>query len=1463
MSHVPAKSKSPARRSEPAHGPGRLQKPGGPVRASEMEAAEPPSLSAFYLDGPAVTLASQAGVGSGGNGGSNAGRSGSEGGGSGTAPDLQFNLVIGQTEDAYEQEADTASDRIAAGKPVQRLTPLSRGALSRLPTVLSLDQSKHEETEDEALQAKGDENEQQGSVQPPRVTPSSQSEQPDQEKDQLGMQRQAEEEEKGEAPHELQTSPADGPYLGIESGTEIGNGKDSALKGGLSHPGPGSPIPSGVRQAVEPSLGADLSSVRVHSDSSAEQMARSLRARAFTHGRDIYLGSGESPLDTRLIAHEAAHVVQQEGVSQQPPLQRVALPAPERPTPAGRPEAPTTTSVASAPANVNRDAQLQVVEKRFQHQMEGELQLQPGYLMNPDRSNLGLPPAGEAEARASDALAQISAARERLQIEAESMAAEGPEIQAEAPVPAEAPQDDIAPDAKPESVVAEIEAMRAPVQDASLPIGEVEGPGPESQAALQQLRSMQAIDPRLINLAEVVEERISILRDRTAANALRGGTQLRGEAEAQRAAMRGSMAASQTGVADLMIVSRDQIAESKASAQENLAQQGDEAYAQNAEITASETDRLNDNLAGSVEEGRTIFREADEEVSSTGADEARRGRDYHYDLARRARDMGRREADYYRRTEEDEDLASDKAEAVMEVAERFAGQLQQDGDGLHADVLEQTDEAREQITAEEEPTVQGLADVAPGAVESIQTFLGSVDDGLQQVVQGGVEQLDAAEAGAQNEIEALDLATRGRGEAILGQGESQLDAVLVSGLLSQANLAGQAGEMLDIAGRDTITQIEQVGTGGVYQTPGEPVLVQRQPNGGGEAFASESIEGQDEALGIMDQMGPALDQAADSQTAELTRSLDETTAGANQVCSAWVEETQTRMDSLTDVADTGLTDIADAAGGQLESTLEQGQTQAISEVDRISQEVSNNVDQVRVSVEDGVSDATDSLRGGVDDGITHADEVIGELPSEMHEAAEAQESFFGSIGHWFSEQLAQTWQAIKGMADWGFILDLVVGIVVGVLVTVAVVALLGTGVGAILLAGALAGAAGFAAAQMSANVRNGDPLFHNVGHAAILGGFVGLAAAIGTVAGLGLLAGTGLVMLGAGIGTVVANVATGRQWDDHLLANILIIGVFHAVFKSATDRLPPSWRLPVRRGPQAEEPPGNVPPRAEPRPADTPPAGMSARLTGIRSGLTDPRAIEAFDAKFESLRGDSARMERIIDAMSRGGDLEARLIAEWERANPAPRGEAIDEVPGLRNRAEALRSEIKEYVDRNPSAHKLLSDIRDGIAVLDDMLSGRREATTEAVQGERNNLNGIEAEFRSAQSEPGQPGVGRRFSLDGRPEAVEVDVVSDNGLRWTEIKNTEPFGLESTNWIGGAGKQGARVQAQEMVRSAQQNPVNGQTPQVTWSFPKGVSVEVAAALRAMGITVRGQLANVPPPVTPPPPPVQVPDEETE
>lgn len=77
----------------------------------------------------------------------------------------------------------------------------------------------------------------------------------------------------------------------------------------------GSPLAPEVRRPLEKSFGANLHEVRVHSDAGAHSVAHSLSTRAVTIGSDIFLGRGERPTDMRVMAHEAAHVIQQRGAS--------------------------------------------------------------------------------------------------------------------------------------------------------------------------------------------------------------------------------------------------------------------------------------------------------------------------------------------------------------------------------------------------------------------------------------------------------------------------------------------------------------------------------------------------------------------------------------------------------------------------------------------------------------------------------------------------------------------------------------------------------------------------------------------------------------------------------------------------------------------------------------------------------------------------------------------------------------------------------------------------------------------------------------------------------------------------------------------------------------------------------------------------------------------------------------------
>lgn len=89
--------------------------------------------------------------------------------------------------------------------------------------------------------------------------------------------------------------------------------------------GGGTPLDPSTRGRMEPLLGEQLGDVRVHADPTAAGLARSVDARAFTTGSDIFFGAGEyRPGEAggrHLVAHELAHVVQQRGAPVTGPLQ--------------------------------------------------------------------------------------------------------------------------------------------------------------------------------------------------------------------------------------------------------------------------------------------------------------------------------------------------------------------------------------------------------------------------------------------------------------------------------------------------------------------------------------------------------------------------------------------------------------------------------------------------------------------------------------------------------------------------------------------------------------------------------------------------------------------------------------------------------------------------------------------------------------------------------------------------------------------------------------------------------------------------------------------------------------------------------------------------------------------------------------------------------------------------------------
>jgi hypothetical protein len=101
------------------------------------------------------------------------------------------------------------------------------------------------------------------------------------------------------------------PEVGMAGGQISGelSSRIEAQRGG------GIALDAGTRESMEAAYGDSFDDVRIHTGSEADSLNRSVSAKAFTTGTDIFFSQNASPNDSSLLAHELAHVVQQRGSS--------------------------------------------------------------------------------------------------------------------------------------------------------------------------------------------------------------------------------------------------------------------------------------------------------------------------------------------------------------------------------------------------------------------------------------------------------------------------------------------------------------------------------------------------------------------------------------------------------------------------------------------------------------------------------------------------------------------------------------------------------------------------------------------------------------------------------------------------------------------------------------------------------------------------------------------------------------------------------------------------------------------------------------------------------------------------------------------------------------------------------------------------------------------------------------------
>jgi len=269
------------------------------------------------------------------------------------------------------------------------------------------------------------------------------------------------------------------------------------------------------------------------------------------------------------------------------------------------------------------------------------------------------------------------------------------------------------------------------------------------------------------------------------------------------------------------------------------------------------------------------------------------------------------------------------------------------------------------------------------------------------------------------------------------------------------------------------------------------------------------------------------------------------------------------------------------------------------------------------------------------------------------------------------------------------------------------------------------------------------------------------------------------------------------------------------------------------------------------------------------AGLHDKHAIELFLTRYSKILGKATTpsqqtadvVHKFVIAMARqgGGDvgsanLERGLLEQWSKLNPEDRppfGVGVGELTGLKSWGQALLSKLhigKESYTMIKGIDKLINRVDEQCfnpaSPLRQLEIGKIETTSDRVTAIRNSLNGLEGEWDAAVAEVGRPGrIGEdillsvRFLVDGKD--AEIDMISDKGMRWTQVKRLKPFGKPPNNMVltGGEGAtyQSVMKQVRLTLRCAEQNKLHGSAPQVVFQFPLGVAKEVAQAIETLEV----------------------------
>mgnify|MGYP001794883876 CR=1 FL=1 len=328
----------------------------------------------------------------------------------------QAKLTVNKPGDAYEQEADRVAQQVVQKmsesenqQPVEQQQELKQGQQQekQIQTKSLADSitpvAQRQQEPEESQEQEKEEQQEQEQVQSKSINSTVQrQEQPEQEEQQQEEQVQAKsinstvqrqeqpkqaQEQEQQQEEQVQTKSINSTVQracqkceheedkniqtkSLVQQKSAGKGKDAnaELESSIGQArGGGQPMADNVRQPMEEAIGADFSGVRIHTGSRADNLNKSIQAKAFTTGQDVFFGQGEySPESSggkELLAHELTHVVQQSGGG----LQRKSAPAQSVKT-----NKVQTKVVSTSNSNSQIIQPKQIVQKEAEQEKQGE-----------------------------------------------------------------------------------------------------------------------------------------------------------------------------------------------------------------------------------------------------------------------------------------------------------------------------------------------------------------------------------------------------------------------------------------------------------------------------------------------------------------------------------------------------------------------------------------------------------------------------------------------------------------------------------------------------------------------------------------------------------------------------------------------------------------------------------------------------------------------------------------------------------------------------------------------------------------------------------------------------------------------------------------------------------------------------------------------------------------------------------